>query len=163
MISVVTSYPAGAAFSESVYLPSGRFLINVEVLPEVNFTPVPLYFSSSTASSPRTTSFLSITIALFSVSKPARISSAPTSSSEPSIFVLLIATSVLYGVGVFVGVGVSVGVAVGVAVGVLVGVGKRASFIVTMAGLPLLALVTYLTSPFTTPFSIVKMISVVTS
>ena len=87
------------------------------------------------ASSPRSTVFLSILITSLPIVLPSSVSVAPGSSSDPSTAVFEITTSVL----------------------------NIASFIVTTAGLLPLAATTVSGVPFTSPFSIVNVISVVTS
>ena len=87
------SYPYGAAFSVSVYFPSGRFLISVGSLPELKNIKSFVYTIEAFVS--LTLSSLKIIVSPFK-SFPVRCNSAPGSSSPlPSDF-LLILTFVLY-------------------------------------------------------------------
>ena len=131
MIFDAISYPSGAAFSVSVYVPSARLLISVGASPDTNVIVV--LSSDTVAVVPSTLSSVK-SIAFPSASLPVSVSVAPSSSFPPPTACLLILTSVL---------------------------GSAPSTIVMIAFFPSTDAVT--SAPFTTPFSIVNVISVATT
>ena len=92
-MSVVTSYPAGAASSWRVYVPSGRSLTNVESEPEIHVRLLLFSVEMSCPSVPITTLSMSNTTGLPVRSVPVSVSCAP-GTSPPSTLALLIAISV---------------------------------------------------------------------
>ena len=71
--------------------------MRVEDVPDVNLTPLPSYVSSIEAPFPSLTEERSISTGFPFASVPVRVSSAPASSTEPSMSVLLIFMSVILG------------------------------------------------------------------
>ena len=92
-MSVVTSYPSGAATSCSTYDPSLSFFTFVLSVPLIHVSSVPFSLVTRSASLPSSTLFTLNTTAFPLKSLPVRVSFAPLSSSL-NTFCLLILTSV---------------------------------------------------------------------